>query len=459
MINDFELERDADFRSVDGDPDIGLPTSSEKGAPIDVGDPAMNDVTTITLDYRNTQWLGGSFIAQLYHQDYAALFEGGFFGNFFRLTPDGEPFLDQSQVESEKLGLKLTQSWPDVGGITGLSPTIGLDFQQDQTAQVLTQSGREWVPETTLNSIAPFVQLDYDITEQLRVTGGLRHESAELEVDDYVTIAAANSTAVDGGNPDYTDTLKNLGLAFDISEQITVYGALSDGFTMPDVGRVLRGINTPGQDVDTLIDLEPVVTENQELGVDIDTGNARLHIAWYRSDTDLGSRLERDENDIFHVRREKTEIEGWEIAGDIDITDTAKAGFNYTKIKGRIDSDDDGKLDTDLDGLNIAPDRLNLFGEMLLTNNVLGRLQIAHLFNRDFDNADPEDPGFTFDGFTTADLFLSAGSRFGDISLGIENLLDKQYITYFSQAQASQRANSYFAGPGRTITLAWQMDF
>lgn len=459
MINDFELERNGDFRSVDGDPEVGLPTTSEKGKPIDVGDPAKNANTTITLDYRNSKLFGGSFNAQLYHQDFGALFEGGFFGDFFRLTADGEPFLDQSKIQSKKLGLKLTQSWSNVVGIKGLNPMLGLDFQQDESAQILVRSGRQWVPETTLKGLAPFVQLDYGFTGRLLGTVGVRHESAELEVNDYITIASANSTSVSGGNPDYSETLTNLGLSFKATDAITVYAALSEGFTMPDVGRVLRGIKTPGQDVDSILDLEPVVTENTELGVDFITDQVGVHLAWYRSDTDLGSRLDKDDNDIFHVRREKTEIEGWELAGDVNITDNLLAGLNYTKIKGQFDSDKDGRVDTDLDGLNIAPDRINLFAEMTFNNKMRGRLQLAHLLDRDFNNPDPEDPGFKFEGFTTMDLSFAAGTRLGDFSVGVENLLDKQYITYFSQSQKRKRDNAFFADSGRTLTLSFRREF
>lgn len=459
MINDYQLERNGDFRSVDGDPEAGIPTTSEKGAPEDVGNPAKNDVTIITLDYRNDQLWGGGFNAQFYHQEYAALFEGGFFGDFFRLTPDGDPFLDQSEIQSKKIGLKLTQSWSDAAGIKGLSPLFGLDFQQDESAQVLARSGREWVPETTLKGIAPFAQLDYGFTHRLRGTVGVRHESAELEVGDYVTIASANSTSVGGGNPDYSETLTNLGLAFDATDAITLYAALSEGFTMPDVGRVLRGIKAPGQDVDSILNLEPVVTENTELGVDFTTDRVSVHLAWYRSDTDLGSRLDKDGNDIFHVRREKTEIEGWELAADVSITDSVLAGLDYTKIEGEFDADKDGSVDTDLDGLNIAPDRVNLFGEMSFGNNMRGRLQVAHFLDRDFNNPDPDDAGFKFEGFTTADLSFAAGTRFGDFSLGVDNLLDKQYITYFSQAQKRKRDNAFFAGPGRTLTLSFRREF
>ncbi len=458
MVNDFELERNHDFRSVDGDPDAGIPTTSERGAPVDVGDPAKNDVTTVTLDYNNAALLGGSFNAQLYYQDYQALFEGGTFGDFFRLTPNGPPFLDQSSIESEKKGVKLTQTWRNIAGIKGLTPSLGFDHQRDATAQVLARSGREWVPETTLKSSAPFVQLDYDFTPRLRATVGVRYEQAELEVDDYVTIAAANSTPVGGGNPDFSESLTNLGLSFDLTDNLTIYGSFSEGFTMPDVGRVLRAIDTPGLNVDSLIDLQPVVTDNTEVGLNFNFDRGSLHIAWYRSDSDLGSRLDLNANDVFEVRREKTEIEGWEVTGDFNVTDSLLVGANYSSIEGRFDSDGNGSVDSDFDGLNIAPDRLNLYAEMDFNSGNRGRIQIAHLRDRNFRSDIPGEAEFEFNGYTTVDMSFVSRTRYGDFSLGVDNLLDKQYITYFSQAQARQRDDAFFAGRGRTLTLSYRKE-
>ena len=43
--------------------------------------------------------------------------------DFFRLTPNGPEFLDQSEIESEKYGAKLTYTLPELG-IAGLIPTV-----------------------------------------------------------------------------------------------------------------------------------------------------------------------------------------------------------------------------------------------------------------------------------------------------------------------------------------------
>ena len=458
MFNDFKLERDGDYVVQRGDRNTGQLTTTIPGDPRpQVGNPAQNDVTTISVDYTDKDLFGGSLITQAYYQDFGGLFEGGFFGNFFRLTPDGPPFLDQSQVESEKYGVKFTYSLPELA-VPGLVPTLGLDMNRDATAQVLVRSDREWVPETTLTGYAPFVQINKSFAERWHLSAGYRYEFVELDVDDFTTIAAASSTFVNGGSPTFEEDLVNVGVVFGVSDQLSIYGSFSEGFTMPDVGRVLRGINVPGRSVGNFLDVEPVVTENLEFGVEYLGERFNLQFAYYQSDSDLGSRLDANAEGIFNVRREKTEIDGFEIAGGININENLYIGGNYARLDGRYDSDRDGAVDTDLDGLNIAPNRLNMFIEADAFGWLSGRLQVSRLFAREFEGPGAR-PNRDFGGFTVADLVLTANSRLGDFELGIDNITDNQYLTYFAQTEPFARTDTVFAGRGRTLTLIYRHTF
>ena len=458
MVNLYNLRRDGDFRPVVGDRAAGVPTTTEKGDPsADVGDPAENTVSTLSLDYRHSALQEGELIAQLFYQDFSALFEGGTFGDFFRLTPDGSPFLDQSEIQSKKLGLKTIYAWHGLDEYE-FTPSAGFDYFRDRSSQVLARSGRKWVPETIFNSYAPFVQVDYRLFDRVHLTGGIRFVAAELDVGDFTTIAAANSTFVSGGSPSFDETLSNGGITVDVLPWLSVYASYSEGFTMPDAGRVLRAIDTPGQDVDSLLDLAPVVTRNVEIGLDTSWERFHVHVASYWSDTDLGSRLEANANDIFVVRREKTRIRGIDLTGVFDVTDQIAAGFTYAWIEGEFDSDDDGSVDTDLDGLNIAPNRLNLYTEMGFDVGLKARVQLSHLFDRDFEGPAAR-PDANFDGHTLADLFIAQEFGDGRLSLGIENLFDKRYVPYFSQTESFQRDDTLFIGAGRTLTLAYQHEF
>ena len=84
------------------------------------------------------------------------------------------------------------------------------------------------------------------------------------------------------------------------------------------------------------------------------------------------------------------------------------------------------------------------------------RLAMRSYFEREFDGGDP---GNDFEGYTLFDAFV--GYDFGRhrVSLGVQNLTDEQYITYFSDTQAPTDNTRFFAGRGRTFTLGLTSDF
>jgi iron complex outermembrane receptor protein len=464
MINSFNLERDGDYIAVAGDRSIGQLVATVPGDPRPlVGLPAQNDVLTASLDYVAEDLSSWQLISQLYYQDFKGRFEGGTFGGFFRLTPDGEPFLDQSQVVSEKVGLKTLINRNDLlDGKLGL--TLGFDLSEDSTAQELALSGREWVPNTKMTDKSPFIQVDIAATESLQLNAGVRYENVTLKVDDYVTIADANSTPVAGGSPDFSDTLVNFGAIFNINSSWTIYASFAEGFTIPDVGRILRNINEPGFSVETLIDLTPVVTDNTEIGVRFASGAFDFDVSVYQSKSDFGSRLQftPDGTNAF-VAREKTKIDGFDIAANYTINDRVMIGGNYANTDARFDSNDDGTVDTDLDGVNQAPNKLVLYVSGEIPGGIIGRIDAVKLFDREFTGPGIAANRLGFidfsDDYTLFNLSAQKETDIGVFSLGIRNLLDEQYVAYYAQVDPAQSRNSYFAGRGRTLTFGYSTRF
>jgi iron complex outermembrane recepter protein len=457
-VNNFRLRRDGDFVPVPGNRTTGIVATSVAGDPRPtVGDPAMNDVTTASFEYRDKSVLAGELAVQAYVQDYESLFEGGAFTSF-ALTVGGPAFLDQSTITSNKLGVKTT--WTSPRGVAGVTPMIGLDVSTDTSAQSLARTGRTWVPETTLREVAPFIQLQRTVTRKLLLSGGARLAAAELRVDDFTTLPSSRSTFVAGGRPTFTEVLPNLGAVFYPTRALSVFASFSEGFTMPDVGRVLRAVATPDQDVDTLLDVEPVVTGNIEVGADYRIGEARVHASYYRSNADRGSLLERTgDSQVFGVRRERTQIDGVDLSAAVPVAPAWTAGGTLSWLRGRFDSDRDGAVDTDLDGLNLSPGRVNLFVEGQPMRWLTTRLQVSKLRSRTIEGLAVPARGRAFTGYTLADLSLGVPTAHGTVRLGIENLLDKQYILYFSQVDTGGANDTFFAGQGRSFVLTFERRF
>lgn len=456
LVNDFRLERDGDFLAVVGNRAAGRLTTSAPGDPRPmVGDPARNHTTMATVEYRHKAFAGGEAVAQAYWQQSSFLFEGGAFTTF-ALTTGGPAFLDQSDIQSEKLGVKLTWTMPGTR-LFGVRTTAGLDVTQDATSQMLARTSRAWVPEARLNEVSPFVQLQRSVGARLLLTGGARFEYARLAVDDYTTLASNNGVLVRGGSPSFTNVLPNVGAVYTLGRGWSTYASLSQGFTMPDAGRVLRDVRLPGLSVDTLFDLQPVVVDNREVGVDYQRGPVRAHLAYYHANSDLGSLLVATAAQVFNVRRQPTTTQGVDLTGEVVVNRRLTLGTTYAWQRGRFDSNFDGVRDTDLDGLNIGPNRLNVFGVAQIARAVNARVQVSTLAERTFGGLAASRA--RFGGYTTADALVGVTTRAGLLRLGVENLLDRQYVTYFSQVDPLQGNDTLFAGPGRTFSVSLQRRF
>jgi len=452
MVNRFELEGEGDYVPVPGDRDNGIATRARKGEPD--GEPGFNKVTTARLSYTHTDWLSSQVDAQVYHQRFRARFATTPF--FPYEGANGDTLYDQTRNESDKLGAKFTLSRDGLLD-DRLKVTTGLDLLQDETRQMLVETGRTYVPETQFRNGAVFAQADISLTRALTLQAGARHERAKLKVDTYQAVDRSGAVMRDGvivrgGSPEFDETLFNAGLVYQVTPWAQLYTNYSEGFGMPDVGRVLRGIEQPGQDVDTLLQLRPIVTDNREVGSRFDWGRYGLELSYYESRSDYGERL-TEENGVWVGNREQTRIQGFEVSGDARLGERHLLKMAYTQAEGESDTDGDGSLDTELTGLNIAPDTLRLAWSARWTGKLSSHLQYSRFFARDAD-----DPALDFDGHGLVDVALGYALPAGKLNLGIENLLDKDYFTYYSQA-ARASDDYYFKGRGRTLTLGYNLDF
>ena len=489
LANHFELKGNGDYVVVAGNRAANIPTSSVKGDPM--GDPPSNNVDTLSLTLTEENLFGGNFTAQLFYNKSEDVFGGPVptVNDTFQdpsIAPNGSLF-DQSANESRKIGGKLTYEREIVSGLTA---TAGLDALSDKTEQSLIQTGRTWVPPSEYVSLAPFAQLNLALLdEKLRLAGGLRWQNDKLKVDDFHTLASTTRTTplgfggvdVDGGSPSFKELLPNAGVVVEPTEGLRGYASYAEGYTIADVGRILRGIGTPGIDVDTYLDLEPVVSNNREIGVEVKRGPFDASAAYFWSTSRNGSVLVMQDG-VFNVQRQRIEIQGLELNGTWHTPlDGLDLSAGYAHLKGRTDgtpNDGEDKVNIDLDGANISPDRLNVAASYS-RGPFSARLQSQFYLERDFDliaagtgtgQQQAIEREQDFDGYALVDAYARYRTSFGDFSLAIHNLLDKQYITYNSDTtRATVRAtapftvtgdnNLYFAGRGRSFTLGFSRNF
>lgn len=447
MINRFDMSGNGDYYSVGGDRAEGIPTVSVEGEY--PGDAPENEVTTSSLTYNHSNFLNAELNWQLFLQDFSALYGGGTYG-VFQDPAYGDNLFDQSRNDSRKYGSRITLNWDNIQQ-SPYSVSAGLDYLNDTTFQELAQTGRKWVPETEFKNWAPYAQLRYQ-ANGLTLSGGLRYEYGKLNVDDFTSLAAYGSTFVEGGEPSFNELLPNVGAVYALTEQWRVYASYSEGFSMPDVGRVLRGISTPGLSINSFLNLQPVIADNEEVGVEYRGNAVSASVSYFRSGSDLGARLQADADGIYSVKREKTEIDGFELSAEYALSSDTAFGLNYADTDGEYDSNADGSVDTQLGGNNIAPKRANLYWSQQWSGMISSQVQWNKLFDRDIYSGGQAINNF--DGYNTIDASVLIETRdLGNFSVGVENLLDEFYFTYYAQTVGPDSRN--FAGRGRTVSFNW----
>lgn len=490
----FEMKDDGDFIAVPGNRATGLPTSATRGDP--PGVPAANRTESVALSYTNGDLLGGSFISQVFFNRSRDTFGGetrnaaGTFIATFQdptLAPVGELF-DQSQNRSRKLGAKFSY---ERNFFDALTATIGFDALFDKTEQRLIATNRVWVPPADFRSLAPFTQLNLKLLDgKIRLAGGARWENVQIKIDDYHTLASTTfvpcrpttppgtpcgvstygGVAVSGGKPKFDDLLLNGGVIFEPWDGIRAYASYAEGFTVPDVGRIARSVRDVNVDIDTYLAIEPIISNNREIGVEVKRGPLDASATYFWSSSDRGQLLVPGLDQNFVVQRQRIEIEGIELNLRAALPiEGLKAGLGYAHLKGRFDSNNDDVVDSDLDGVNISPDRLNLslsYDRGPLSAIVQHQVYFSRRFDsiaRAIDDANPAHPrklgDNDFGGYALTDASVRYRTDFGGLTLSVQNLFDKFYIDYSSDTRLPLDNLAFFAGRGRTFTLGWDYRF
>ena len=472
----FELKGDGDYVAVAGNRVLGIPTSAVRGTP--PGKSAQNRTESVALSLTDSDLGGGNFVSQIFFNRSRDTFGGEILTQAtfqdVRIAPISTLF-DQSQNRSRKFGGKLSYE-RGLPGFEDLTLTLGFDALWDTTEQRLIATGRTWVPPTDFRSLAPFAQANLKLFDGLiRIAGGARYENVKISIDDYTTLATTTTprggVSVAGGSPTFDDVLINGGVIVEPAPGIRAYASYAEGFTVPDIGRITRAIGTAGVDIDNFLDISPIVSNNREIGIELKRGPLDASATYFWSSSDKGQLLIARPDRVFDVQRLRVEIQGLELNLGIQTPiDGLKLNVGYAHLIGRFDSDvvPDGKVDSDLDGTNISPDRLNLAASYN-SGPLSARLQTQVYLKRRFDGrtraADDANGGplkladNDFGGYTLTDANVRYQTGIGGISLSVQNLFNKQYIDYSSDTRLPTDQLSYFAGRGRTVTLGWDYRF
>lgn len=439
----FEIAQDTEFFALPGDVETRQKAVAERGMVDPRAGDEGNDNTVLNFVYTHADVLGSVLELQAYRQEVEQTFD-------FRPDRFGG---SQTLIDSEKAGVRLDLNTPlSFGNIDG-TLRWGIDFANDETAQLLTD-GRVFVPFLDQDSFAQFAQLELALTSRLDLQAGFRHEDFDVEVEPFTSL---NSGAdVQGGTLDYGATVYNVGVVVHTTSTIDLFATFSQGFSLSDIGREIRDTAVPGF-VQTLRP-EPVVLDSHEAGMRFRLEDVSGGFAAFHSESELGARFVEDPDNpgLLIQQRDPEKVYGVEAWANADLAGRWRAGGTLTWMDGEVDTDDDGSFDSYLDSRRIPPVKATGFMEYDATGWLI-RLQGLYSGHRDkFDGSLSRGLG-EVDSFVTFDVMTALQLGRGELSIGLQNLLNEDYFPVSAQTQ--NVADRLVEAPSASIFARYRIEY
>ncbi|MCP1364272.1 TonB-dependent receptor, partial [Halomonas sp. BBD48] len=228
----YEGERGVYFPNLDADP------ANLEGAEIRDGFEADREPETdrklVNLQYHHADLLGQDFYLQAYHREEEASFHP-----FPYPGADGYTFRASKQ-NTDLSGIKALFD-AEVTDTVGLTYGVDLDREKFDASQMtfdkavsdatggLVQEEASVTPRYPgyqVDGIAGFVQGEWQATDAIQLSGGIRHQTMDVEVDGFMGIP--------GGENDYDATLYNIQALYDFGNGHQSWVQYSEGFELPD---------------------------------------------------------------------------------------------------------------------------------------------------------------------------------------------------------------------------------
>ncbi|MEM8650857.1 MAG: TonB-dependent receptor, partial [Pseudomonadota bacterium] len=460
----YDLEQDPDFGGILTTPAavaFGPPTGIQPALPgnfdpVNAGTKNLN----LTAKYTNEDFFGSFVNAQLYYAD-------------LEITFDKFPGFAQTQIQSEKLGGRVTINTPLDAFVQGANVTWGVDFLSDETAQIGTDNEATILnnfPAATaafllaqLNGMQPdpvldqfayagFAQIEVPIDDRFKFTAGVRHEEIEVEVSDFLFgPGPAGFIPSNGGTLEFSETLFNVTMSYDATDNIQVYGGFSQGFTLGDIGRSLTDQSFA---VLTDAEAEAQLTDNVEVGLRLNGDNWDATIVGFASRSNNGATFDPV---TLQIQTQPELIRGIEVSANAQLNDRLRIGGTYTYLDGRVDTDANGIFDEGLPATRIPPNKATAYAEYQVTDWWDATIQGLFVDSKRQLNSTAFGGQRDIESYFLVDLYSSFDVGPGKLDVGIKNLFNEEYVPLINQAFNSQF--SEFRGPGTTASFKYTIEF
>lgn len=297
------------------------------------------------------------------------------------------------------------------------------------------------------------------INENWILKAGIRQDSVDLSVDDYLTLKVCKDVNtcsipmdVTGGDIDYDTTTFNVGVRYNMNEYFSPFIGFSQGSDISDLGLLLR---TATVDNISLIRTEASIVDNYEVGLSGQFADLTYEVAAYRSYSELGTGSQYIvETGVYMPIRESQKIWGYEAQLSYQVQDNLTTSVSYSWIGGK-----NTETDTYLDGKTISAPKFTTLHWQPIEEVRVG---LNYLYVGDRKRFEPVDSIYIgtlgpVSHYNLVNLSSSYQINNWQLSLGIQNLLNKDYYSARSQAYTFPGFNT--KGLGTTVNLGVKSSF
>jgi iron complex outermembrane receptor protein len=317
-----------------------------------------------------------------------------------------------------------------------------------------------FMPELTTDTQGGFVQFQHRFSVLFTIEAGVRYDRAQASFDTFTPLSQYRTptpVAIKGGTIHYGGWTFNAGATLTPIDRQTFYASFSQGFQLPDIGLQLRGASA-GFNIGNS-DLQPVKIDSYELGWRGSFGTAKGTLALFRTTSTLGD-VQSLNNGLILLRTAER-ITGVEASLDVgNARDAFRFGGSVTYLRGREKAAAATRWQN-MTGYRIPPLKVTAYAEVKPTDRLNIRLQ--GLFSGDRDYRLNRVASFgrrKVESYTVVDLIARYDVTGRDqFTLGVENLLNTQYLPVYSQLLRSSTNTSRVPANGATLTLAYKRNW
>ncbi|MEM0910535.1 MAG: TonB-dependent receptor [Pseudomonadota bacterium] len=479
-INSTKLEpNDRFFELSTIDAGDGTLIASEAPITFSYAQPPTNEFLFYSINYVDEDFYGGLLSTQFYSSDSEFLNPGSDIRAFRQSAggpfPSAWPGLWQTGRQVDELGIRGQYS-RDMSDRLDL--TVGFDYQEADATSLLPISSEDDFDQTffydaarsdvqhppfTIDTLGLFVETGYYITDDLKLTAGIRWDEFDYDIIgpyDIVFFFFVPPGERPGGSGSADGTSFNLGFNYDVTESVQIFTNYSEGFTVPDLAFIPNNV-LPGVSVSDSNLIEPSFTDSFEVGLRASFEQFSFLLAAYYSESEFASIVSIDgETGLANRTQSPIEITGFEFSGEYEFSDNFSLGGSITYVDGEIDPDGDGPdgfiaLTTqDNPPLKITLEPSYTFGSNI---GVFG--QMLYVAERDdaFEDGTDANPSQSYTLFDAGiNYAIDWGQSDGVLSLQASNLFNKEYVP---AGEATFIPGRIYAGPGRSLTLSYQHTF